>query len=132
MAKTFQLEIITPTSIESEGQVSYVRAETKQGQFGIMARHTPAIIALEIGEIKIVKEGKVYHYATSGGYADIQPEGVLLLLETAEKKSDINIDRAKESLKRAESILTNQDIDIKRAKSAISRARNRIKVTSKI
>tara|TARA_B100000945_G_C20299754_1_gene557429 strand:+ start:27 stop:425 length:399 start_codon:yes stop_codon:yes gene_type:complete len=131
LAKTFQLEIITPTSIESEGQVSYVRAETKQGQFGIMARHTPAIIALEIGEIKIVKEGKDYYYATSGGYADIQPEGVLLLLETAEKKSDINIDRAKESLKRAQSILLNQDIDIKRAKSAISRARNRIKITSK-
>ena len=83
MANTFQLEIITPTTIYTEGQVSYVRAESTEGKFGIMAKHTSAIIALGIGEIKVVKDGKNYYYATNGGYADIQPESVLLLLETA-------------------------------------------------
>ena len=90
MANTFQLEIITPTQIFTEGQVSYVRAESPDGLFGIMAHHTAATAALGIGEVKVVKDGKEYFYATTGGFADIQPESVLLLLETAELVSDID------------------------------------------
>ena len=71
MAKTFQLEIITPTQIFSEGQVNYVRAESPDGQFGIMSHHTAATVALGIGEVKVVKNGKEYFYATTGGFADI-------------------------------------------------------------
>ena len=85
MANTFQLEIITPTQIFTERQVNYVGAESPDGQFGIMAKHTPATIALGIGEIKVVKDGKETFYATNGGFADIQKESVLLLVETAEK-----------------------------------------------
>ena len=102
MANTFQLEIITPTQIFTEGQVSYVRAESPDGQFGIMAKHTPATIALGIGEIKVVKDGKETFYATNGGFADIQKESVLLLVETAEKISDIDMDRADSSRQRAQ------------------------------
>ncbi len=93
MAKTFQLEIITPTQIFSEGQVNYVRAESPDGQFGIMSHHTAATIALGIGELKVVKNGKEYYYATTGGFADIQSESVLLLLETAELVTDIDVNR---------------------------------------
>ena len=61
MAKTFQLEIITPTQIFSVGQVNYVRAESPDGQFGIMSHHTAATVALGIGEVKVVKNGKEYY-----------------------------------------------------------------------
>ena len=99
MANTFQLEIITPTQIFSEGQVSYVRAESPDGQFGIMSHHTAATVALGIGEVKVVKNGKEYFYATTGVFADIQPESVLLLLETAELVTDIDLNRAESARK---------------------------------
>ena len=67
MANTFQLEIITPNKIFTKGQVSYIRVESIDGKFGIMARHTAAIVALGIGELKIVMDGKDYYYATNGG-----------------------------------------------------------------
>ena len=111
MSKTFQLEIITPTQIFSEGQVSYVRAESPDGQFGIMSHHTAATIALGIGEVKVVKNGKEYFYATTGGFADIQPESVLLLLETAELVSDIDVDRAEDAKKRAQDRLNDKNMD---------------------
>ena len=132
MAKTFQLEIITPTQIFSEGQVNYVRAESPDGQFGIMSHHTAATVALEIGEVKVVKNGKEYYYATTGGFADIQPESVLLLLETAEKNKDINKGRAEEALKRAQKKINDKEADLTRAKSAIDRARNRLKIISRL
>ena len=128
MANTFQLEIITPTQIFTEGQVSYVRAESPDGQFGIMAKHTPATIALGIGEIKIVKDGKETFYATNGGFADIQKESVLLLVETAEKISDIDKDRAESARQRAQERLQNNEMDRARTQTAIAKAKNRLKV----
>ena len=128
MANTFQLEIITPTQIFTEGQVSYVRAESPDGQFGIMAKHTPATIALGIGEIKVVKDGKETFYATNGGFADIQKESVLLLVETAEKVSDIDKDRAEAARQRAQERLQNKEMDRARTQTAIAKAENRLKV----
>ena len=128
MANTFQLEIITPTQIFTEGQVSYVRAESPDGQFGIMAKHTPATIALGIGEIKVVKDGKETFYATNGGFADIQKESVLLLVETAEKISDIDKDRAESARQRAQERLRNKEMDRSRTQTAIAKAKNRLKV----
>ena len=129
MAKTFQLEIITPTQIFSEGQVSYVRAESPDGQFGIMSHHTAATVALGIGEVKVVKNGKEYFYATTGGFADIQPESVLLLLETAELVSDIDVDRAEAAKKRAQDRLNDKNMDKVRSRTAIAKAENRLKVS---
>ena len=128
MANTFQLEIITPTQIFTERQVNYVGAESPDGQFGIMAKHTPATIALGIGEIKVVKDGKETFYATNGGFADIQKESVLLLVETAEKISDIDKDRAESARQRAQERLQNKEMDRARTQTAIAKAKNRLKV----
>ena len=129
--KTFQLEIITPTQIFSEGQVSYVRAESPDGQFGIMSHHTAATIALGIGELKVVKNGKENYYATTGGFADIQSESVLLLLETAELVTDIDVNRAESAIKRAQDRLNNKAMDKIRTRTAIAKAKNRLKVSKR-
>ena len=128
---TFQLEIITPTKVHTKGQVSYVRAESIEGQFGIMAKHTPSTIALGIGEIKIIKDGEDHYYATNGGFADIQSESVLLLLETVEKVNEIDINRANSSLNRAQKRLDDKTMSQTRTKTAISRAKNRLKISNR-
>ena len=132
MSKTFQLDIITPTNVISEGQVEYLRAPSTDGFFGIMGGHAVATILMDIGEIKITKNGKEYYYATNGGFADIRPESVMLLVETAEKLADIDKDRAETALKRAKDILKDNATDLKRVKTAIERARNRLKISSHI
>ena len=81
MSKTFHLDIITPTSIKSLDAVSYVRIPSIDGLVGIQARHTNAIIGLDIGEIKITANGEDVYFATSGGFADIKNESVQLLIE---------------------------------------------------
>ena len=132
MAKTFQLEIITPEKVHDEGQVSYLRAPSLDGLFGVQSRHAPAIIAMSIGEIKITKDGVESYYATSGGFADIRPENVQLLVETAENITDIDKERAESAMKRAEEKLKDNEVDLARAKDSIARARNRLKINSHI
>ena len=132
MSKTFQLDIVTPTKVISEGQVEYLRAPSTEGLFGIMGGHSVATILMDIGEIKVTKDGKEFYYATNGGFADIRPESVMLLVETAEKNSDIDKDRAEKAMKRAKDKLQDNETDLKRAKDAIARARNRLKITDRI
>ena len=132
MSKTFQLDIVTPTKVISEGQVEYLRAPSTEGLFGILGGHAVATILIDIGEIKVTKEGKEFYYATNGGFADIRPESVMLLVETAEKVSDIDKDRAEEAMKRAQDRFQDNETDLKRATDAIVRARNRLKIAGRI
>ena len=80
----FQLDIITPIGIQSYNDVSYIRVPGLDGLLGIQAKHASAIIALTIGEIKITNNNKSVSFATSGGFVDIRPEGIQLLIETIE------------------------------------------------
>ena len=98
MANSFQIDIITPVENINIGTSEYLRAPNLDGLFGVQARHVSSIISIGFGEIKITQEGKEKFYSTTGGYADIRPEGVVLLVENVEKASDIDIKRAEEAV----------------------------------
>ena len=129
--KNFQLDIITPTNIESFEKVSYLRIPSLDGLTGIQARHATAIIGLGVGEIKISHGNEEKTYSTSGGFADIKPESVQLLLETIESKKTIDKKRAENALDRAEKRIKDKKMDINRAEEALLKAKNRLKILAK-
>ena len=130
MGKQFHLDIITPTSTESFDSVEYVRIPSLDGLLGIKAKHAQAIIGLDIGEIRITRDGKNYFYATSGGFVDIASEGIQLLLETIEEASIVNQDRATDALGRAKTRIKEQpSINLERANKSVKRAQNRIRIS---
>ena len=133
MPRSFQLEIVTPTRVLDLGPVNYLRAPSLDGLFGIMARHTRAMISLEVGEIKVVKGGKPQYYATNGGYADIHGNSVQLLVETAEEAGEIDSQRAKAAAERARGRIYSREagIDEARAEAALKRALIRLMVAGK-
>ena len=97
----FKVDIITPINMESLDNVTYLRIPSLDGLTGIQARHASSIIALDIGEIKIVTNNKERIFATSGGFADIRPEGTQLLLETFESGKIIDKKRVEKSVEKA-------------------------------
>ncbi len=129
---TFSIEIVTPKNVIAEENASYLRCPGIDGSFGVMAGHTDAIIALGVGEVKVEVGNEEKWIATSGGFVDISPEKVLLLLETAEQSFEIDVDRAKAAVKRAKDRMESEDkIDITRADAALMRAINRLKVSNR-
>ena len=132
MDKTFQLDIVTPTEIINKGQVEYLRAPSIEGLFGIKAGHATSTIVVDIGEIKITKEGKEYYYATNGGFADIRPESVMLIVETLEESTAIDKKRAEAALKRAQDRLKGNDIDFSQLERSIVKSRNRLNILKRI
>lgn len=134
MAAQFHLEIITPTQVIDEGMVNYVRAPGVDGSFGILAGHTDSIIAIAIGEIKVVNGSVENLYACSKGFAEITTEGVQLLVETAERKDDIDLQRAQEAYDRARAELKQKHDDLadeEEALKALERSMNRMRVAKK-
>jgi len=127
---TFQFEIVTPTRILDKGQVNYVRCPGMDGSFGVMANHLEGIIALSIGEIKVTIDGKEEYLATSGGYTEITDEKMQLLVESVEGTDEIDMDRAKRSLERAQvrKEKHSPEIDGARVEVSLYRALNRLQV----
>lgn len=127
---TFQFEIITPIRILDKGQVNYVRCPGIDGSFGVMANHLEGIIALSIGEIKVTIDGKEEYLATSGGYTEITDEKMQLLVESVEGSDEIDMDRAKRSLERAQvrKEKHSPEIDGARVEVSLYRALNRLRV----
>jgi len=129
---TFSIEIVTPTRVITEENVSYLRCPGVDGSFGVMAGHTDGIIALSVGEVKVEVGNEEKWIATSGGFADISSEKVILLLETAEQSFEIDVERAKTAMKRAKDRLDEKGkIDAFRAEAALIRAINRLKIAGR-
>ena len=98
---TFNLEIVTPTQVLKKDNVSYLRCPGMDGLFGVLSGHRDALIALNLGEIKISQDKNELVYATSGGFAEISGDKVELLVETIEESENIDKQRAEASLERA-------------------------------
>ncbi len=134
MAEKFHLEIITPTKVYDEGEVDYLRAPGVDGAFGVLAGHTESIMALAIGEIKVVKGSVEKTYASAKGFAEITRNGVQLLVESAEPQEDIDLTRAQEAFDRAKEHLNRKQDEMEdelRALRALERSMNRLKVAEK-
>ena len=131
MSKTFELDIITPISTSNFKDVEYMRAPSVDGLFGVLPGHIPSIFALDIGEVKIKNNSKTIYFSTSGGFADIQKNKVILILETVEESHDIDIKRAQDSLLKSQKLLNQDNIDIRKARAAIQKAKNRIAIAKK-
>ncbi len=132
MAETLQLEIISPSGVVYTGDVTHVQAPGQTGYFGVLPNHTPMISALTIGRITAETANGEALFATSGGVAEVHGDKVVILAETAEEKSKIDLSRAQEAQKRAETRLDKQEegTDFDRARLALMRAINRMSVVN--
>ncbi len=131
MNKTFNLDIITPTKIINEEKIDYLRAPSYDGLFGVKTGHVNSTIALDIGEIKIVKNGKETYYSSSSGFADISKNKVEILVESIEPSNEIDESRAQKSADRANKRLKNKSMDQNRATLSLYKAINRLKVSKR-
>jgi len=128
------LEIITPERVLVHEEVDMVEANGALGEFGILPGHIQFLTMLEIGEVRYMKGGKTIYIAASGGFAEVIEDKVTFLVETAEFAGEVDVERAKKALERAESTLKGLPFDHSEYKiyeMALLRAIARISVASK-
>lgn len=128
------LEIITPERMVVKEEVDTVEATGAEGEFGIMPGHTQFLTILNIGEIRYKKGAETVYLSSSGGFAEVVEDKVTLLVDTAEKAQEIDVERAKRAMERAETLLktTSYDhVEYRMMEMALLRAIARIGVASK-
>ena len=130
MADTFKLEIVTPEKRVVDTTAEEVQIPGKNGYLGVLPGHAPLITELAVGEITFRSQAKDEHLAVAWGFAEVLPDKVTILAETAERPSEIDVERARKSKERAEQRLTSGDttVDVDRALEAIHKAEARLEV----
>jgi F-type H+-transporting ATPase subunit epsilon len=131
MAGNIRLEVVTPQKEVVSEEVQIVVAPGVLGEFGVLIGHTPFMTSLNIGTIRYTDaQGQEHSLFVSGGFAEALPDKVTVLAESAERRRDIDIDRAKAAMERAQKRLEDKaaDMDYVRAKMAMLRALHRIQL----
>jgi F-type H+-transporting ATPase subunit epsilon len=135
MAGTIQLEVVTPEKLVVSEEATIVMAPGAEGEFGVLPGHTPFLTALTLGTLRYRDTaGTERCVFVNGGFAEALPDKVTVLAQSAERRCDIDINRAKAALERAKKRLEHSedkaastpDMDFERAKAALARAQTRI------
>ena len=131
MADKYFLEVVTPQEAVVSEDIQSISAPGSEGEFCALKGHTTFLTSLKTGGIRYNDaSGKEHVLFVSGGFVEVLPDKVTILAESAERRKDIDLDRATVALGRAEKRLsgTVTDIDVVRAEAALQRALFRIKI----
>ena len=127
---TMRFEIVTGERIVYSDEVDSVVAPGAAGELGILPHHAPLLTTLGPGELRVTKDGQEQSMAVTGGFLEVLGNTVTVLADTAEHVEEIDEERAREAMRRAEERIASRtaDVDLERAMASLRRARIRVEV----
>ncbi len=130
MPGTFYVEIVAPDKHVFSNEATRFVAPGVNGSFEVLVNHAPLMAATTIGPVIVVTaDDERVTFASSGGFVQVLENRVIMLSETAEPASEIDVERARKAEERAlAAISTLRGEDRKDAETALKRARNRVRV----
>jgi F-type H+-transporting ATPase subunit epsilon len=134
MADRLRLEVATPTRLVVSGEADEVVVPGVEGSFGVLPGHAPLLSLVGTGEVMYRSGREEHHLAVSGGFAEVGPEHVTVLAQSAERPEEIDVNRARAARDRADQRLrvqAGEEIDVTRALGALSRAQGRLQTAAR-
>jgi F-type H+-transporting ATPase subunit epsilon len=129
-----QLEIVTPERLAYSDTVDAVVLPGSEGELGVLPHHAPLISNLGVGELRIRKGGAEETFAIVGGFLQVLPDRVVVMAETADMASEIDLEKAREARREAERALEggyHEGADLSAARAALQQALLRIRVAER-
>ncbi len=128
--QSIRLELVTPEQRLLQEEVHEVVLPGEVGYFGVRPGHAPLLSSLQVGEITYRDDTETVRIAVSEGFAEVLPDRVSVLVRTAEKAEQIDLDRANRSLERARERIRkwDPDLDFWRARASLHRAITRVRI----
>nr|YP_010412811.1 ATP synthase CF1 epsilon subunit [Acronema schneideri]URQ16229.1 ATP synthase CF1 epsilon subunit [Acronema schneideri] len=131
---TLNLCVLTPNRTVWNSKVNEIILSTNSGQIGILPNHASVATAVDIGILKIRLDGQWLTIALMGGFARIGNNEITVLVNDAEKGSDIDSQEARQTLEIAEANLRKAEGKRQKieANLALRRARTRVETINAI
>ncbi|MCA9520575.1 MAG: F0F1 ATP synthase subunit epsilon [Myxococcales bacterium] len=123
------LQVVTPQKLTVDRDVDEVTIPGEMGELGVLPGHSPLLTLLKIGILRYRVGSDWQEFAVNQGYAEVFADGVAVVTDTCETSSEIDLERALESKRRAEERLATMatiDADFRRAERSLHRAESRI------
>jgi F-type H+-transporting ATPase subunit epsilon len=127
------VEIVQPTGVKLDLMIDSIILPGIDGDFEVLADHTPFITKLRPGTLVVHKEDQEIKYAIHDGFVTVENNRIIVISDTVESSSEIDIKRAEAAKERAEKRLFSENkesIDFRRAEIALHRAIARINTIS--
>jgi len=131
---TILLEIVTPERLAYSDEVDAVVLPGSEGEIGVLPHHAPLVSTLGVGELRIRKGGTEESFAIVGGFLQVRPDKVVVMAETADMASEIDLEKAQEARREAERALESgysEGADLAVARAALQQALLRIRVAER-
>ncbi len=128
------LEIVTPERLAYADEVDSVVLPGVEGELGVLPHHAPLVSMLGVGELRIRKGGAEETFAIVGGFLQVRPDKVVVMAETADLASEIDLEKAQEARREAERALETgyaEGVDLSLARAALQQALLRIRVAER-
>ena len=91
------LEIVTPERLAYADDVDAVVCPGIEGELGVLPHHAPLLTTLGVGELRIRKGGQEEFFAIAGGFLQVRPDKVVVMAETADLASEIDLEAAEQA-----------------------------------
>ena len=88
-----------------EAAADMVTLPGSEGEMGILPHHAALLTTLNFGEVRVRKGGAEESFIVYGGVAEVRPDGVIVLADTAESAYEVDEARAAEARERAEQLM---------------------------
>ena len=128
------LEIVTPERLAYSDTVDAVVLPGSEGEMGVLPHHAPLLATLGIGELRIRKGGAEEAFAIVGGFVQVRPDKVVVMAETADMASEIDLEKAQEARREAERALESgfhEGADLSLARAQLQQALLRIRLAER-
>lgn len=129
------LEIVTPERLAYSDTVDAVNLPGIEGELGVLPHHAPLVSMLGVGELRIRKGGAEESFAIVGGFLQVRPDKVVVMAETADMASEIDLEKALHAKREAEQALEGgpraDAVDLAAARAALQHALLRIRVAER-
>ncbi|PHU07544.1 ATP synthase epsilon chain, chloroplastic [Capsicum chinense] len=102
---TLNFSVLTPNRIVWDSEVEEIMLSTNSGQIGILPNHAPIATIVDIGILQIRLNNQWLTMALIGGFARIGNNEITILVNDADKSSDINPQESQQTLEIAEANL---------------------------
>lgn len=129
-----KLEIVTPERLAFSDEVDAVVLPGIEGELGVLPHHAPLVSMLGLGELRIRKGSTIESFAIVGGFLQVRPDKVVVMAETADMASEIDLEKAREAQREAERALEtgyHEGADLAAARAALQQALLRVRVAER-
>ncbi len=98
-------EIVSQDRLVFQGDADIVILPGAMGEMGILPGHAPLLSSLKLGVIRVKQGTEEDVFTVTGGFVEVQPDIVTVMADAAENVDEIDVDRAKKAMERAEKLL---------------------------